>query len=574
MEPELARPWLRRYPPEVPPDIGVPDHGVADLLLQAAAKYPDRQALCFYGKETTYRELLDEARRMAGGLQGLGIAKGDRVAVMLPNCPQAVAAYFGVLLAGAVAVMMNPLYVERELIHLLADSGARVAVTLDLLYPRLAKARGDRPDEGPLPQLGTVIVASLKDALPFPKNLLYPLTRRKSGPLPRIPYGKHGVKRLRSFLAGAPPAREEAKPLADDLALLQYTGGTTGLPKGVMLTHRNLVANAAQIAAWCYRLKDGSERFLAALPLFHVYGLTALMNLSVMRAGMLILLPRFEAPAVLDAIRRHRPTVFPGAPTMYIALMNQELDGKIDLSSIEVCVSGSAPLLLEVQERFEALTGGRLVEGYGLTEASPVTHANPIWASRKNGTIGVPLPGTDAGIADPESGERLPPGKIGELVVKGPQVMAGYWNRPEETEAALRDGWLHTGDLAVMDEDGFFAIVDRIKDVIIAGGFNVYPREVEEVLMQHPAVQIAAVIGVKDPYRGETVKAYIVLRQGFSVSRVQLDRWCRDRLAAFKVPHLYEFRSELPLSMIGKVLRRRLKEETAAGDDGADREDG
>jgi long-chain acyl-CoA synthetase len=366
------------------------------------------------------------------------------------------------------------------------------------------------------------------------------------------------------FLSQAKPLYVQAdSDPAGDIALLQYTGGTTGMPKGVMLTHRNLVANAIQARAWCYGLRDASERFLAVLPLFHVFGLTVLMNLAIMRAGTLVLLPRFEAGAMLEAIRKKRPTVFPGAPTMYIAVMNHEQAGKTDLSSIKVCVSGAAPLPLDVQERFEALTGGILIEGYGLTEASPVTHVNPIWGTRKIGTIGVPLPGTDARIVNRETGEPLPPGQIGELAVKGPQVMAGYWNRPEETAAVLRDGWLHTGDLAVMDEDGFFAIVDRIKDVIIAGGFNIYPREVEEVLYEHPAVQHAAVLGVKDPYRGETVKAFIVLRSGLSVSAMQLDRWCRDRLAAYKVPHLYEFRDELPMSMVGKVLRRKLAEEEA-----------
>jgi long-chain acyl-CoA synthetase len=562
MEQAQGGPWHRHYPPEVPHSIEVPNLSVADILLQTAASYPSHEALYFFGKKTTYRELLADVQRMAGGLQSLGVGKGDRVAIMLPNCPQAVIAYFGTLLIGAVVVMTNPLYVERELEHQLRDSGASVIVTLDLLYPRLARVRGESSAEGPLPQLRNVIVTSVKDELPFPKNLLYPIKQRRSGHNPVVPYGRNGVASFRSFLSKAPAMPTEVKiNPADDIALLQYTGGTTGLPKGVILTHRNLVANALQTAAWCYRMKDGSERFLAALPLFHVFGLTVLMHQSVLRAGTLILLPRFDVGAVLQAIRKQKPTVFPGAPTMYVALMHHKDVNKYDLSSIEVCVSGSASLPLEVQERFEALTGGRLIEGYGLTEAAPVTHCNPIWNTRKIGTIGLPLPGTDVRIVDVETGEEQPPGRIGQLLIRGPQVMKGYWRQPEETAAAMRDGWLYTGDLGVMDKDGFFAIVDRMKDVIIAGGFNIYPREVEEVLYEHPAVREAAVIGVKDPYRGETVKAFIVLKNGWSVSHMQLDRWCRDRLAAYKVPHQYDFRDDLPMSMIGKVLRRKLQEE-------------
>lgn len=564
MDQAQERPWLRHYPKEVAPEIEIPEISVADLLLQAAAKYGNHDALLFYGKKTSYRRLLNASYRMAASLQAAGIGKGDRVAIMLPNCPQAVIAYFGVLLAGAVVVMTNPLYVERELEHQLRDCGAKAIVLLDLLYPRLAKVRGSEPEQGPLQELRHIIVTSIKDALPVPLNMLYPLKQRRMGHNPVIPYGKHGVISYRKLLAGAsslPAGRPVPVDPVRDIALLQYTGGTTGLPKGVMLTHRNLVANAVQTAVWCYKMKDGSEKFLAALPLFHVFGLTVLMNQSVMRGGTLVLLPRFETEAVLQTIRKVKPTIFPGAPTMYIGLMNDKNLSKYDLSSIEVCVSGAAPLPLEVQERFEAITGGRLIEGYGLTEASPVTHANPIWGTRKIGAIGLPLPGTDARIVHVETGETLPTGEMGELAVRGPQVMQGYWNRPQETSSVLKDGWLHTGDLAVMDEDGFFTIIDRMKDVIIAGGFNVYPREVEEALYEHPGVQHAAVIGVKDSYRGETVKAFIVLRAGASVSRMQLDRWCRDRLAVYKVPHYYVFRDELPMSMIGKVLRRKLQEE-------------
>jgi long-chain acyl-CoA synthetase len=558
----LTRPWLNSYPKEVPHGLKYPDQSIAQFLLDSVNRYPDHKALHFLGKTMTYRELHTASVRLASELVALGIAKGDRVAIMLPNCPQAVVSYYGVLLAGAVVVQTNPLYVERELEHQLRDSGAVAIITVDLLYGRLSRVRGERPEEGPIPSLRHAVITSIADGLPFPKNMLYPIKQRKEGFKNDIPYGRNGVLAYKKLLSGRAPS-VELPPLAggDELAALQYTGGTTGTPKGVMLTHGNFVSNTMQMSAWCYKAEDGKEKFLAALPLFHVFGLTVLMNLSVLRAGMLILLPRFEIDTVLKTINDEKPTIFPGAPTMYVALINHPNAAKNDLSSIKICVSGSSALPLEVQEQFESLTGGRLVEGYGLTESSPVAHANPIWGKRKIGTIGLPFPDTEVAIVDPVSGRRLKTGEMGELVIRGPQVMKGYWNRPEETASTLRDGWLHTGDLATMDEEGYFTIMDRIKDVIIASGFNVYPREVEEVLFEHPAVREAAVAGVKDEYRGETVKAFIVLKEGWHVSRSQLDRWCRDRLAAYKVPHHYAFRETLPKTMVGKVLRRKLVEE-------------
>jgi long-chain acyl-CoA synthetase len=561
---KLARPWLRHYPKEVSPSQSYPDQSIVQFLLNAVNNHPNHTAVHFLGKNLTYRELHGEAVRLATGLLSLGIAKGDRVAIMLPNCPQAVAAFYGVLLAGGVVVQTNPLYVERELEHQLADSGAVAIITVDLLYARLSRVRGELPEAGPLPKLRHAIITSIKDGLPFPKSLLYPLKQRKEGFRANIPYGSFGVIAYKKLLAAQHPFTELPElAKGAELAALQYTGGTTGTPKGVMLTHRNLVSNTMQIAAWCYKAEDAKERFLAAMPLFHVFGLTVLMNMSVLRAGTLILLPRFEVDKVLQTINQQKPTIFPGAPTMYVAIIHHKDAAKTDLSSINVCVSGSAALPLEVQEQFEALTGGRLIEGYGLSEASPVTHANPIWGRRKIGTIGVPFPDTDAAVIDPETGERLGVDELGELVVRGPQVMQGYWNKPAETEQVLRGGWLYTGDLATMDEDGYFTIMDRIKDVIIAGGFNIYPREVEEVLFEHPAVREAAVVGVKDEYRGESVKAYIVFKEGWEVSPSQMDRWCRERLAAYKVPHHYSFRETLPKTMIGKVLRRKLQEEEA-----------
>lgn len=556
----IPKPWLRHYPLEIPASLDYPNHGIPQFLINAVEKFPANEAVHFLGKSLTYRELYDHTCRLANGLISLGVKRGDRVAIMLPNCPQAVISYYAALMIGAVVVQTNPLYVERELEHQLKDSGATTIITVDLFYERLANVRGEFPEAGAVPQLKNAVITSLKDGLPFPKNLLYPLKQRKEGFKADIPYGRHGVVSYKKLLSSSSNLPVMTDIHGSDLAQLQYTGGTTGTPKGVMLTHRNLVANTMQTSAWCYRVKDGYERFLAALPLFHVFGLTVLMNFSVMRAGSLVLLPRFETETVLETISRQQPTLFPGAPTMYVALINHKNSASTDLSSIEACISGSAALPLEVQEQFEKMTGGKLIEGYGLTEASPVTHANLIWGKRKIGTIGMPFPDTVAAIFSPE-GKPLPVREVGELVIRGPQVMKGYWNNPKETEIVLRDGWLHTGDLGYMDEDGFFTIVDRIKDVIIAGGFNIYPREVEEVLYEHPAVMEASVLGVKDPYRGETVKAFVVLKKGSYVSAAQLDVWCRQRLAAFKVPHLYEFRESLPKTMIGKVLRRKLMEE-------------
>lgn len=554
---EQAKRWLNSYPADIPHSYRYPLHNVAQLLVDAAAKYPAKPAVEFMGARYNYAQLHEASCRFAHALRNLGLAKGDRLAVMLPNCPDTVIAYFGALMAGVIVVQTNPLYQPHELRHQLSDSGARAIVTLDQLYSRVAEALPDT-------SLEHIIVTSIADQLPWPKNWLYALNLKRSRTDVKIPYSKT-VHHFEKVLAKAPadPVLAEVSA-AEDVAVLQYTGGTTGLPKGVMLTHYNLVANTYQTKLCFYKAKEGEERFLAALPLFHVFGLTVLLNQSVKWAGELILLPRFETETVVKTIHRKKPTLFPGAPTMYIALLNHPKSKDYDFSSINVCVSGSAPLPIEVQERFEEMTQGKIVEGYGLTEASPVTHVNPLWGRRKIGTVGIPLPDTEAKIVDSSTGEELPPGEIGELAVRGPQVMKGYWNRPEETAAALRNGWLFTGDMGTMDEDGYFSIVDRKKDVIIASGYNVYPREVEEVLYEHPAVKEAAVAGVPDDYRGETVKAYIVLKDGASISAEALEAYCRLMLAAYKVPRLYEFRSELPKTMIGKVLRRALLEEEAA----------
>ncbi|KHF35470.1 Long-chain-fatty-acid--CoA ligase [Paenibacillus sp. P1XP2] len=547
-------PWLDQYPEEVPHSYDYPKQNLAKFLVDSAATYPQQIALDFLGKKMTYASLLQSVYRFANALQRLGVRKGDRIAIMLPNCPQGVIAYYGTLLVGGIAVMTNPLYVPREIEHQLTDSGANIIVTMDALVERVHKAMERKP-------LQYTIVTSMKDYLPFPKNVLYPIKAKKDGMAANVEYNEHILSFVSLLKNSVETPVEVPVDPEHDLALIQYTGGTTGFAKGVMLTHMNLVSNTIQAQLWSYRTQMAQEKYLAALPFFHVFGLTVLLNQAMYIAGTLILIPRFQVDDVLKTIHKKKPTIFPGAPTMYIAVIHHPEVGRFDLSSIQICVSGAAPLPLEVQERFERITGGKLIEGYGLTEASPVTHANNIWEKRKNGSIGIPFPDTLAKIVHPETGEEMPVGEIGELVVKGPQVMKGYWNRPEETERTLRDGWLYTGDLARMDEEGFFYILDRRKDMIIAGGYNIYPREVEEVLFEHPDVEEAVVAGVKDPYRGENVKAYIVLRKGSNVTEEELKSWCKERLAVYKVPKIYEFRDSLPKTLVGKVLRRKLIEE-------------
>ncbi|WP_205600694.1 long-chain fatty acid--CoA ligase [Gracilibacillus sp. YIM 98692] len=546
--------WLEYYPKEVAPSYEYPKQNLAQFMLDTAEKYPQHTALFFYGKKITYKQLLKETYQFANVLKGLGIEKGDRVAIMLPNCPQSVIAYYGALMIGAIVVQTNPLYVERELEHQMNDSGASVLIALDLLFKRVQNVL-------PKIEVRHTIFTSIKDYLPFPKNILYPIKTKKEGLSMDVSYDQntHSFKELLSI---APANPINVKMDAEkDLALLQYTGGTTGVSKGVMLTHYNLVANTLQTRAWVYRSEEAKERYLAALPFFHVFGMTALMNLSIRLGGTLILLPKFDVDMTLKLIDKLQPTTFPGAPTMYMSLIHHSKIKKYDLSSINICISGAAPLPGEVQDTFEKITGGKLIEGYGLTEASPVTHANNIWEKRKLGSIGIPFPDTVAKVVDPDNGEELENGEVGELIIQGPQVMRGYWKRPEETSNTLKDGWLYTGDMAKMDDDGFFYIIDRKKDLIIAGGFNIYPREIEEVLFEHPAIIDAVAAGVPDEYRGETVKAYIVLKEGATTDEKELEAFCRERLAAYKIPRIYEFRESLPKSLIGKTLRRLLVEE-------------
>jgi long-chain acyl-CoA synthetase len=547
--------WLKNYPEEIPHTIEFPEIPLYQFLTDAYNESASKTAIHFMGKELTFKELYESALKFANYLRSLGVEKGDRVAVMLPNCPQAVIAYFGVLYAGGVVVQTNPLYTERELQYQMADSGAKVILVMDILYPRTMKIIKET-------KLENVIVTGIKDYLPFPKNLVYPFIQKKQYGF-SVKVEHSGQNHLFTEIMKTAPVKplENDFDFENDLALLQYTGGTTGFPKGVMLTHKNLIANTLMCGQWLSRNEKGKERILGILPFFHVYGMTTVLILSVMQHQTMVLLPKFDVDQALKTIDKQKPTLFPGAPTMYIGLLNHPDIEKYDLSSIKACLSGSAPLPVEVQEKFEKVTGGKLVEGYGLTETSPVTHANFIWGNRVSGSIGVPWPNTDSAILRSGETEILPPGEIGEIAIKGPQVMKGYWNRPEDTASTFADGWFLTGDLGYMDENGYFYVVDRKKDMIIAGGFNIYPREVEEVLYEHPAIQECVVAGIPDPYRGETVKAYIVLKEGESVTDKELNEHCRQNLAAYKVPRFYEFRAELPKTAVGKILRRTLVEE-------------
>jgi len=503
------------------------------LLARAGEQFPERSAIHFMGREMNYAALTDQANKFAAALHEAGIGQGDRVAIMLPNCPQYVVAYYGILALGGIVVQVNPMSVEREVEHYLSDSGAKAIVVYGPLLPKVA---------------GAPYSAKLA------KQIVVEFT-----PEPHA-YDNAAV-RFEAFAAGATGDAPKPSITPDDIAVLQYTGGTTGRSKGAMLTHRNLVANAQQSNLLFGGDPDVPDRVLTALPLFHVYAMTVAMNTSVFSGWQMILLPRFNPEEVLQTIKATKPTLFPGAPTMYIALNAYPGAEDYGISSIRLCVSGSAPLPVEVMRSFESKTQGTIIEGYGLSEASPVTHFNPI-DKRKPGSIGPSIALTESKIVDVGDPTRtLGPNEIGELLIRGPQIMKGYWNMADETAATLVDGWLLTGDIARMDEEGYFYIIDRKKDMIIAGGFNVYPRDVEEVLYQHPGVQEAVVVGVPDAYRGETVKAFIVLKQDAGVTEQELDAFCRERLSAYKTPHIYEFRAELPKTAAGKILRRMLREE-------------
>lgn len=559
----MQRSWIGRYDSDVPPTLDYPAWTVPDFLRHSSARASNSPALLFYGTRISYGELDDLTTRFALALGQLGVRAGDRVALMLPNIPPAVIAYYGILKAGAVAVPTNPLYVEREIQTQMTDAGAETMVVLDLFYPRVRTVQGLTK----LPK--RIIVTSVRDFLPLFKKLLYPIKARLAKrwvSIDKAPSVYDFLELLRSVSprgeghsAGLPPVRP------DDLAQLQYTGGTTGTPKGVMLTHRNVVVNTLQGRYWSPDLREGGEIFLGAIPFFHCYGQSTCQNLAMATGCPIVLLPRFHADEVVKAIHRHRITMFSGVPMMYSMISEHPGASRYDLGSLRVCLSGASPLPADVQERFERLTGARISEGYGLTEAGPATHCNPLHGEHPPGSMGLPFPDTDARIVDMDDGVRdVSPGEVGELIVKGPQVMRGYWNREEETRSVLCDGWLHTGDLARRDDRGFFFFVDRKKDIIKSRGETVYPREVEEVLRQHSGVKDAVVVGIPDHHYGETVRAYVVTKEGLGLTEHELLAHCSKELARYKLPAVIEFRTALPRNLIGKVLRRALREEAVA----------
>ncbi|MBK9944038.1 MAG: long-chain fatty acid--CoA ligase [Kouleothrix sp.] len=552
--PTTDRPWLAHYDAGVPHTIDVPPIALPELLASAAREFPRAPATLFYGAELSYAELDRLATRCAAGLRAAGVQPGERVALVLPNVPQAVICYYGALRAGAVVVLANPLFEAGSLIRQVEDAQATSIVALSMFHPLVAQVRERVSFE-------RVIYTNLKEYLPTTQRRLFTLLRQeREGHL--VP-GAEADRSLWLARMLEPASAAAALPPIDPSApaVILYTGGTTGEAKGVVHSHRSLVANALQTSAWVPELRRGRERVLCALPFSHAYGMTACMNFAVQLAAAMILLPTFETQNVLHAIRRDRPTLFPGVPPMYAAITDVKDARGYGLASLRACLSGAAPLPIEVQEGFERITRARLVEGYGLSEAGPVTHVNPLGATQRRGFIGVPLPSTDARIVDADSGADLPPGQIGELLVRGPQLMQGYWGRPAETAEALTpDGWLRTGDLARMDAAGFFQVIERKKEMIVAGRYNIYPRDIEEVLYEHPKVLDAAVAGV--PRSGGTtdVKAFVVLRRGESATADEILQFLRERLSAYKLPSAVEFREALPRSFIGKVLRRILVE--------------
>ncbi|MCS6992303.1 MAG: long-chain fatty acid--CoA ligase [Anaerolineales bacterium] len=556
------RPWLKNYDEGVPASLDYPPVPLFHFLEESARKYPDRPCTLFKGATISFKEMNEATDRIAGALAAMGVKKGDRVGIFMPNTPQFVMCYFGILKAGGVVVATNPLYTPNEIEHQVNDAGIEVMFVMTNFYKTIKTAQ-------PKTKIKTLIVTNLKETLPPVLRLLFTLFREKKGGF-RIEGGlQPGDVWLQDLLKKYTPAdRPKLNISPDDTCLFQYSGGTTGISKGAVALHRNIVANSLQIRAWMGKaLEEGKDIMLMAIPLFHVYGMVAGMNFALSAGATMVMVPNpRDLKDVLENINKYRPTIFPGVPTLYNALNNHPdvIAGKYDLRSIKACISGSAPLLRETKEKFEALTGGKLFEGYGLSEAPTATHCNPMFGANKTGSIGMPLPDVECKIISLDDGvTELPTGEIGELVIRGPQVMKGYHNMPTETANTLRDlgdgggPWLFTGDIARMDEDGYFYIVDRKKELIKPGGFQVWPREVEEVIIAHPKVLECGVAGIPDPYRGETVKAWIVKKDD-SLTEDEIKAWCKERLAAYKVPTHIEFRTELPKTTVGKILRREL----------------
>jgi long-chain acyl-CoA synthetase len=555
-------PWLAHYDKGVPRHIDYPKEALFYFLEESARKYPDQPCTIFKGAKISYKEMNAITDQVAGALASLGVKKGDRVGIFMPNTPQFVMAYFGILKAGGVVVATNPLYTPNEIEYQVNDAGIEVMFVMSNFYNTMKAAQ-------PKTRLKTLIVSNIKETLPPVLRLLFTLAKEKKGGF-RIEGGlKEGDIWMQDLIEKFSPAdRPKIKIGPDDTALFQYSGGTTGVSKAAVALHRNVVANTLQIKDWMSTLHDGEETVLMAIPLFHVYGMVAGMNFAMAGGASMVMVPNpRDIPDVLENIDKYHPTVFPGVPTLYNAINNRPevAAGKYHLRSIKACISGSAPLLRETKEKFEALTGGIVFEGFGLSEAPTATHCNPLLGQNKTGSIGMPLPDMECKIISLDDGvTELPVGEVGELVVRGPQVMKGYHNMPTETANTLRDlgdgggSWLFTGDIARMDEDGYFYIVDRKKELIKPGGYQVWPREVEEVIITHPKVMDVGVAGIPDPYRGETVKAWVVAKPGETLTEDELKTFCREKLAPFKVPTHVEFRTELPKTTVGKILRREL----------------
>ncbi len=549
------RPWLKRYDDGVPTSIDYPQVPLHHFIEESARKYPNSPCTIFKGAKITYTEMNDLTDRLAAGLADIGIKKGDRVGLFMPNTPQFVIAYFAILKVGGVVVATNPLYSPREIEHQLNDLGVEIMLVMSNFYNLIKKVQ-------PKTKLRTLIVTNLKEALPPILAFLFSLTKEKKGGF-RVHLTERDMWMQDLINRHKPEDRPKIEISPDDVALFQYSGGTTGTSKGAIALHRNLVANTLQIRYWMVNAEEGKETVLMAIPLFHVYGMVAGMLFAIRTGAGMVMVPNpRDLKDLLESIQKYKTSIFPGVPTLYNAINNnpEVLAGKYNLSTIKACISGSAPLLRETKERFEALTGGKVFEGYGLSEAPTASHCNPLMGENRTGSIGLPLPDVDARIISLDDEVTvLPVGEVGELVLKGPQVFKGYHNMPTETENALRDGWLHTGDIARQDEDGYFYIVDRKKELIKPGGYQVWPCEVEEIIATNPKVKEVAVAGIPDPYRGETVKTWIVLKPGEVMTEEELKEFCKDKMAKFKVPTHVEFRDgELPKTTVGKILRREL----------------
>jgi len=544
-----SRPWLKYYDPQVSPHLTYPRIPLYNLLDETAAKHPTGPCTNFFGKQLTYHQVKQFSDRFAAGIRRVGAKKGDRVVLLLPNSPQFIIAYYGLLKAGAVIVPLNPLSAERELEFYLTDSQAEVAITIPLFLNKVASLRGKTP-------LKHIVYSRLADFLPFPQSLVQGFREQK------LVRGARGValvdfKELLKQEVRPDWSPEPVQP--EEMAVLIYSGGTTGIAKGIMLSHFNFVANAHQIIAWGNLTNE--QGLLAVLPLFHGFGMSVTMNAAILAGGEITLVPRFNAKQVAKTIQKRKPSFFIGVPTMFVQLSNLPDIHRYDFSSLRGIFVGAAPLTKAIKDDFEKKTGGRMIEGYGLTEAVTAIMANPYKGTHKLGSIGIPFSDVDMKIVSLDDGRDLPPGELGEIALRSPTVMLGYYRNPEETQKTIVDGWLHTGDIGYVDGDGYFYITDRKKELIIVGGFNVFPREIDELIYQHPKVKEGITVGIPDPHKGERIKVYIVLKAGETATPEEFIAYFKERLTPYKVPSEVEFRTELPKSMIGKILRRALKEE-------------